>query len=169
MSPFKNGFLSFMFKYADIGTNFSRPYGHGDVTRAYSDYARYSRMLAQPGISGFHKDNVMKRIQAAEEILQKNLKGSDWKTLYKGRVSKPVASPPAVPPASSPAVPKGGPNASKLFGRFSKGIGRYGRGAAIAGGLGLGAAYLLGRNKKPEQVQPVYGPMPSPHAAAGYY
>jgi hypothetical protein len=333
MSPFDIGIMGFLFKQSDVGANFLRSQGYGrEITRAYSDYSRYSRMLEQPGLSAFHKDNIMKRVQAAEGILQKGLKGSDWKTLYKGREglqpalaergafkapkdvgaatgagraavfegqmrnqpggearlealrqqtqaggrqqaqsrmhqplaakdkavqeymmthkgkapkgrvlnrlmrsgttsggggptrdwtwkdrpaevkgksqpyyggqgqggakihtspqtilpgepgAQPMKSPPipgtrahavatgkpAPPPRGMPTPIPTAPSASKLFGNIGKRMGRYGRGAAVVGGLGLGA-YLLGRDKKQEQVKPVYGPMPSPLATAGYY
>ena len=74
---------------------------------------------------------------------------------------QPVA-PPRGMPKSIPTAPTSG-----IFNRL-KGLKRYGRGAAVVGGLGLGA-YLLGRKKEPERVKPVYGPMPSPLAASGYY
>jgi len=329
MSPFEHGVLNFLGKYADVGANFLRSQAYGpEVMQAYQDYTRYSRMLENPDLSAFHKQNILKKVKASEGILQKNLKGSDWKTLYKGRKGlqpalaersafkpnvdtgattgagratvfegkmrnqpggearlealqqqtqagrrrqaqgrsipvtakdtaiqehmmsnkgktpssrvlnrvmgtkgisgggptrdwtwkdrpkqtqtqpyyggrtksgpkihthpqtilpgEPGAHPMNAPPipgtrshaaaTGQPVAPARGmptpiptaPKASKMFGNIRKGLGRYGRGAAIIGGLGLGAAYLANNDKK-EQVRPTYGPMPSPLAAAGYY
>jgi hypothetical protein len=84
------------------------------------------------------------------------------------RAHAAVTGQPVAPPRGMPKPIPTAPSASKWFGNIGKRMGRYGRGAAVVGGLGLGA-YLLGRDKKQEQVKPVYGPMPSPLATAGYY